>query len=901
MKRFLSLMLVFVFLFTVVTSAVPSAVTVNDLAKEFVTEAYEEATLQADKWYETGKGKLLYHMDFDADNSGNAVPASAFDNIIGAPSSNGKFVGNFGKVNPELADGTFNMSFRYVDAVSLGSEGINKFVSVSTMENTYVSFYLGNTFTETGKYTVDFKYKYVPDSSSTADFYYLERKTPAGDAISEMVTGEWTDVSLTYDVTAPSDIRLNFTTKGSTVYSTNDAFYIDDIKVYKYEEPKETPTVSTKWYNLEKGNLLFNAGFEKDNEGNTVVVGSYADMIGAPSSNGKLMSLFGEVNPYAPKSDYKMSFRYVDSVNVLSDGSIGVSTLENTYISFYLGNTFTEAGKYTVEFRYKFVPENESVFKYVEFKSPAMDATSDVVSGEWKEMSISYNVSSATDLRLNFSTNGKNYSTNDAFYFDDIKVYKSGEAFEGSLDEPEQPTEPENPEPEQPEEPEEPAVETVNVTVVGGVNTLAGDKVITVPKGSITAENLKALVVDHGDMILTGLSLTENDEMLSGTLELTEDMTVYAHWQKTGEILSEYSVEFEFDESSGNDIMWNYTGGNASTVTGHGYVRHKDGYGSITFNAANDHTGIWDSNIRVTNQAGKTIEKGKIKGIMIRMRYRNLPEFTCSCKTDKHNHTFKYNTRDVAYTNDRHMFQIYYLNDSASSLSEEQSLRLRYYVKDTERMNEEWFTLYFDVSENADFQEKDIAYLRYDFENGIWDNMIVDFDYIRLIGDVSHAPENVDVNEIKTTKPIGVRFKASLTKEIKDSATSYGWIFARSEALSGAGIKKSDFTYENSASKGVATLRGVNFGEGREEALIFDESGANIYYTALLYNIPKDEYEDKIVSRPFAVIGGVTYYGNVIEKSMYDVAKAIQNDGFRGLTAVQQSYVQRVIDYVEEN
>ena len=48
------------------------------------------------------------------------------------------------------------------------------------------------------------------------------------------------------------------------------------------------------------------------------------------------------------------------------------------------------------------------------------------------------------------------------------------------------------------------------------------------------------------------------------------------------------------------------------------------------------------------------------------------------------------------------------------------------------------------------------------------------------------------------------------------------------------------------------------------------------------------EYEDKIVSRPFAVVGGVTYYGNVIEKSMYDVAKAIKNDGFRGLTAAQQ-------------
>ncbi|MBR2021835.1 MAG: hypothetical protein IJ939_05300, partial [Clostridia bacterium] len=200
-----------------------------------------------------------------------------------------------------------------------------------------------------------------------------------------------------------------------------------------------------------------------------------------------------------------------------------------------------------------------------------------------------------------------------------------------------------------------------------------------------------------------------------------------------------------------------------------------------------------------------------------------------------------------------------------------------------------------------DFQEKNIAYMRFDFENGIWDNMIIDLDYIRLIGDKSYAPETVDVNEIKTTKPMGIRFMASLTKEIQDSATSYGWIFARETALNASSIKNKEFTYEAATEAGVATLRGVNFGEVRDEALIYNEDGANIYFTALLYNIPQSGYTDKIVARPFAVVGNTTYYGDYITKSMYDVALAIKADGFRGHTAAQQSYIQRVIDIVEEN
>ena len=181
----------------------------------------------------------------------------------------------------------------------------------------------------------------------------------------------------------------------------------------------------------------------------------------------------------------------------------------------------------------------------------------------------------------------------------------------------------------------------------------------------------------------------------------------------------------------------------------------------------------------------------------------------------------------------------------------------------------------------------------------MWHGMIIDIDYIRFIGEPSKAPEQVDVDAIKTTKPVGYRFMASLTKELVSEATSYGWIIAREASLKKASITNLSFTYERAAAKNVAVLRGTNFGEGREDALIFNEDDANVYFTAMLYNIPSGMYEDVLVARPFAVIDGVTHYGKPLAKSIFDVALAIKESGFSGCSAAQQTYIQRIIDKVE--
>ncbi len=437
----------------------------------------------------------------------------------------------------------------------------------------------------------------------------------------------------------------------------------------------------------------------------------------------------------------------------------------------------------------------------------------------------------------------------------------------------------------------------VTVTVKPGENKLAREHAIKVSTSGVSVSDIMTKVVDHGDMILKGISNKAGGSALSGTLTLSSDTTLYALWEETGEVLSEYSVEFEKDESSGIDVYWKNHGTNSE---GNGYVRNTDGHGVFTFNAKKEHSAVWDSNISFTSFVSKATPAGEIKAIMVRMRYRNVPYFDCSCATDVNSHVHEYKTGSTnTYDNKKQMMQFYYLTPDTTKMSESQSLKYNFSVADGDGIENDWFTFYIDVSENADFRDKGISDLRLDFNNDVWDGTVIDIDYIRFIGDKSKAPVTQNTNSIKTTDPLGIRFMASLKKELVESSSSYGWVIAREVSLAAAGLSNSDFSYEAATEKSVAALRGVNFGEGREEALTLSEDSVNVYFTAMLYNIPSDMYEDKLVARPFAVVDDVTYYGAPLSKSVYDVAKALRDGGFSGCTAAQQTYIQRVIDKVE--
>ena len=438
----------------------------------------------------------------------------------------------------------------------------------------------------------------------------------------------------------------------------------------------------------------------------------------------------------------------------------------------------------------------------------------------------------------------------------------------------------------------------VTVTVKPGANKVSREHAIRVSTSGVTVSEIMSKVVDHGDMILKGLSNKADGTALTGTLTLSSDTTLYALWEETGEVLKEYSVEFEKDESSGIDVYWRNHGTNSE---GNGYVRNTDGHGVFTFNAKKEHSAVWDSNISFSSFTNNTVPAGEIKAIMVRMRYRNVPHFDCACAIDVNSHVHEYKSGSThTYDNKDQMMQFYYLTPDKTAMSEGQSLKYKFSVADGDGIEDDWFTFYIDVSERADFRDNGISDLRLDFNNDIWDGTVIDIDYIRFIGEKSKAPVTQDKNSMKTTDPMGIRFMASLKKELVETSTSYGWVIAREVSLSSAGITNAAFTYEAATEKSVAVLRGVNYGEGRVEALNFNEDSVNVYFTAMLYNIPDNMYEDKLVARPFAVVDGITYYGAPLSRSVYDVAKSLRDGGFSGCTAAQQTYIQRVIDKVEK-
>ncbi len=158
----------------------------------------------------------------------------------------------------------------------------------------------------------------------------------------------------------------------------------------------------------------------------------------------------------------------------------------------------------------------------------------------------------------------------------------------------------------------------------------------------------------------------------------------------------------------------------------------------------------------------------------------------------------------------------------------------------------------------------------------------------------SAKPTSYNVSSIRLTDPTGIRFKASVTAAQKEAASEYGFVVARKAALTTAGVASADFTFESEVTKasGKCYVKG-------EIDKIFDTEGANIFFTAVLYNIPTSAYEDVIVARPYVKKGDLTVYGEPVEKSVYGVACDIRNADYAGLDAYGVEKVNEILAVVE--
>ena len=145
----------------------------------------------------------------------------------------------------------------------------------------------------------------------------------------------------------------------------------------------------------------------------------------------------------------------------------------------------------------------------------------------------------------------------------------------------------------------------------------------------------------------------------------------------------------------------------------------------------------------------------------------------------------------------------------------------------------------------------------------------------------TYAPKSYNENSIRVNDPSGLRFKASVDKLVRNNKdlAEYGYIVSRQTILTTLGVEKSDFTMENTAlTKGTHYVQGVSYGkvDGKDVDRVFEQTATETYFTAVVYNIPSNMYDDVIVVRPYVKIGETVTYGDAMSASIYEVAERLK-------------------------
>ncbi len=152
------------------------------------------------------------------------------------------------------------------------------------------------------------------------------------------------------------------------------------------------------------------------------------------------------------------------------------------------------------------------------------------------------------------------------------------------------------------------------------------------------------------------------------------------------------------------------------------------------------------------------------------------------------------------------------------------------------------------------------------------------------------TPESYNVSSIRTSGQTGIRFMSSITKTQKAEVSEYGFIVTLKSLL---GDK------ELTHNCGVSFVSGVNYGvvDEKNVDLIYKEEGDNLFFTAVVYGIPDNAaaYKSAFIVRPYSKRGDYYYYGDKVEKSVLDVAKAIRDGGYTKVTETDKAYVEKIL------
>ncbi len=144
----------------------------------------------------------------------------------------------------------------------------------------------------------------------------------------------------------------------------------------------------------------------------------------------------------------------------------------------------------------------------------------------------------------------------------------------------------------------------------------------------------------------------------------------------------------------------------------------------------------------------------------------------------------------------------------------------------------------------------------------------------------------------------GMRYKAYVTKELREMASEYGFIITTKNRLDAKSLSASDFTMNC----GITYVTGVAYKPSNNVDIGY--SKGNIYvFTGVMTGVPAGKEDWVLVGRPYIKIteNGEEniYYGDPIQYSPYEVAKTIKENGYQNLDETEKNYVDTIISNIE--
>ena len=442
----------------------------------------------------------------------------------------------------------------------------------------------------------------------------------------------------------------------------------------------------------------------------------------------------------------------------------------------------------------------------------------------------------------------------------------------------------------------------VILTIENNLNDLLDASYKVAVEGSVSLSELEKVIEAGKDKYeLVGFSFEEAGEIIPGdSFILVEDTTIYPVWREYNVV---YALEFNDTQAGVNELKantnfaWNSYGQNVTSETNrfgktvdgiiYGNIKRVNGYETFTMKAPDTHTGIDGTRwMYGTTQNGDgmlqdmNITAGKVKKIMTKVRYRNVPDFSsCSgdgVSDDKMSHTVSNVSVDtVDGTFSMKDTVLVEFNSQFVGGSWSGALQLKGDIEEAK-----WVTGEIDVTTNAGFAGKTLYGLHVDPTPFMWDGMVMEIDYIRLLGESNGAivkpeapaPEYAPASEAeasyRASAPAGIRFKASITAETDAVATEYGWVVARDVKIKAANMTYADVVIGQTAFK-------VTVAYGRENGVnlknFFESNDTTRWFTGVVYNIPANMNDDVLVVVPFVKVGGEYFYGTPVAKSVNEV------------------------------